>query len=86
MPLSIQYTVQTVKSLSIRPGEVPTLAAYSPIAFLCDERGEEVLELAVALCVFALVAIIALEVVPKAAVAQVTTDDTNFSQALANGY
>jgi hypothetical protein len=78
--------VQTVKSLSIRPLEGPTVAAFSPIAFLYDERGEEVFELALALCVFTLVAMVGLEVIPKAAVAQVTTDDTNFSQALANGY
>ncbi len=56
------------------------------VRFLSDDAGSELVEYALALAFFAIVAIVGMNVIPKAAVSQVTTDDTNFSQSLANGY
>ena len=55
-------------------------------AFLRDETGSELVEYGLALAFFALIAIVGMHVIPHAAQTQVTTDDTNFSQSLANGY
>jgi len=65
------------------PGGVAASRWY---AFLLDDHAQDTFEYALALALFAMVALIAIRVIPVVAVSQVTTDDTNFSQSLANGY
>jgi hypothetical protein len=60
------------------------VAAVRPFAH--DETGDEVLEFSLALAFFAVLAIVGLHLIPQVANNQVTTDDNNFSQSLANGY
>ncbi len=51
-----------------------------------DESGSEIVEFALALTFFALIAITALVAIPTIATTQTNTNDNNFSQSLANGY
>jgi Flp pilus assembly pilin Flp len=51
-----------------------------------DESGSEIVEFALVLTFFALVAITALVAIPTIATTQTNTNDNNFSQSLANGY
>jgi Flp pilus assembly pilin Flp len=55
-------------------------------AFVRDDRGSELVEYSLALAFFAVIAIVGMQLIPKTANTQVTTDDNNFSQSLANGY
>lgn|GEM_PF-5863456 len=61
-------------------------AASRWIALLRDDKAQDAFEYALALALFAMVALVAIRVIPQVAISQVTTDDTNFSQSLANGY
>jgi Flp pilus assembly pilin Flp len=70
--------VETIPAHPVRFGSLRRL--------LRDDSGSEVLEFALALTFFAVVAIVGFHFIPQAANAQATTDQTNFSQSLANGY
>jgi Flp pilus assembly pilin Flp len=56
------------------------------VRLLRDESGSEIVEYAMALAFFGIVAIASLYFIPTVANNQVTTDDNNFSQSIANGY
>jgi Flp pilus assembly pilin Flp len=60
--------------------------AETAVRLFHDESGSEIVEFALVLTFFAVVAITALVAIPTIATTQTNTNDNNFSQSFANGY